>query len=115
MRTSPQLLAFGFKNFKGQSNPNFKNINCRKNYYQLLEVGQDASLLAIRKSYMSLVKKYHPDFNPTGQAHFTELQEAYKVLSNCDNRNYYDNNNIFFSPPDTDARTREENLNQKDQ
>jgi preprotein translocase subunit Sec63 len=56
MRTITKTISFGFKNFKGQRNPEFKNIDLRKDYYKILGVGQDTSLLNIRKAYMKLVK-----------------------------------------------------------
>lgn len=67
MRTATKMISFGFKNFKGQNNPEFKHIDLRKDYYKILEVNQDAEVFTIRKSYMNLVKKYHPDRNPNGQ------------------------------------------------
>ena len=32
-----------------------------KNYYEILEVSQNASPEVIEKAYKALVKKYHPD------------------------------------------------------
>lgn len=53
-------------------------------YYNILNVSQDASLDEIKKSYRRLVKKYHPD-NYVGSEweaseHMSELNEAYNVL-----------------------------------
>lgn len=114
MKICNQYLLFGFKNFKGQSNPEFKHINLRKDYYKVLEVQNDAPMLTIRKSYMKLAKKLHPDVNPNGHSQFTEIQEAYNVLCNGELRKYYDSNNIFYAPPAPKTTTAEENLNERD-
>lgn len=50
-------------------------------YYRLLGVGINAPQIAIRKSYLKLAKKYHPD-RVTGNADmFKKINEAYKILS----------------------------------
>jgi curved DNA-binding protein CbpA len=64
-----------------------------KNYYTLLGVPQAATGDEIRAAYRSLAKKYHPDKapdNPFAAAHFSEIQEAYEVLSNPARRAAYD-------------------------
>ena len=65
-----------------------------KNYYEILEVHPKASQEIIKKAYQTLAKKYHPD---TSQLSYdislkkmTELNEAYKVLSNSQKRQEYD-------------------------
>lgn len=42
------------------------------------------------------MKKFHPDLNPRGHDEFTEVQEAYNVLSDRKMRGYYDHNNKFY-------------------
>ena len=34
-----------------------------KNYYEILEVSENASFEVIEKAYRTLAKKYHPDMN----------------------------------------------------
>lgn len=52
-----------------------------KDYYNILEVTENASDEEIKKQYRKLSKKYHPDVNPDGGDKFKEIAEAYDVLS----------------------------------
>lgn len=66
-----------------------------KNYYEILQVSQDASPEIIKAAYLVLIKKYHPDNNPYFQKESTEITNvinvAYSVLSNPLKRIEYDN------------------------
>ncbi len=66
-----------------------------KNYYQILEVNENASPEVIEKAYKVLAKKYHPDTYPKDKIYwaenkFKEITEAYNVLSNSYSRFEYD-------------------------
>ena len=66
-----------------------------KNYYDLLEVSENASFEVIEKAYRVLAQKYHPDKWPNNQAYwaedrFKEITEAYQTLSNANLRKEYD-------------------------
>jgi len=63
-----------------------------KNYYKILEVSENATQVAIKKSYRSLAKKYHPDKSSSAHAAqlFTEVNEAYGVLSDPEQKATYD-------------------------
>lgn len=66
-----------------------------KNYYQILEVSENASPEVIEKAYKVLAKKYHPDTQPRdklfwAEINFKEITEAYQVLSNSSLRKEYD-------------------------
>lgn len=58
--------------FKFSLNKN--TINLSKNYYKVLEIDMKSDQKTIKKSYLKLVKKFHPDVNKTGKEKFTEVQ-----------------------------------------
>src|ERR1700716_1821410 len=64
-----------------------------KDYYEVLGVGRNAAADEIKTAYRKLARKFHPDLNPgdkTAEERFKELQEAYDVLSDAENRKLYD-------------------------
>jgi molecular chaperone DnaJ len=64
-----------------------------KDYYDVLGVPEGATADDIKKAYRKLAKKHHPDANPDdpGAAErFKEISEAYRVLSDADQRKRYD-------------------------
>ncbi len=64
-----------------------------KDYYQILGVSRNASPDEIKKTYRRLALKYHPDKNPDdprAAEQFKEINEAYEVLSNPEQRQEYD-------------------------
>ena len=65
----------------------------KRDYYDVLGVGKDASESDIKLAYRRLAKKFHPDLNktdPDATEKFKEVQEAYEVLSDPNKRNQYD-------------------------
>ncbi|MCB9845572.1 MAG: DnaJ domain-containing protein [Phycisphaeraceae bacterium] len=64
----------------------------RRDYYEVLGVARDATDDQIRRAYRDLARRLHPDVNkaPDAQAKFTEIQEAYDVLSDEKKRRLYD-------------------------
>lgn len=65
----------------------------KKDYYDVLGVGRDASADDIKKAYRRLAMKFHPDRSqgePENEARFKEAKEAYEVLKDADKRAAYD-------------------------
>ena len=65
----------------------------KRDYYDILEVDKGASDDQIKQSFRSLARKYHPDKNPDdedAETRFKEIQEAYAILSNPEERRKYD-------------------------
>src|SRR5215831_11807631 len=65
----------------------------KRDYYEVLGIGRDASADDIKKAYRQLALKFHPDRNPGDEEapkRFKEAAEAYEVLSDQDKRQRYD-------------------------
>lgn len=64
-----------------------------KDYYKILGVDRDISQAELKKSYRKLARKYHPDVSKEKNAEerFKEINEAYEVLGDEENRSQYDN------------------------
>ena len=66
----------------------------KRDYYEVLGVGREATAEEIKKGYRKLALKYHPDRNPEDKAgaehKFKEASEAYQILSDADKRSQYD-------------------------
>jgi molecular chaperone DnaJ len=63
-----------------------------KDYYKILEVEPVATPQEIKKSFRRLALKFHPDKNADNhlaEARFKEIQEAYEILSDPDQRKEY--------------------------
>lgn len=64
-----------------------------RDYYEVLGVDKNATDTDIKKSYRKLAKKYHPDLHPNDKEaneKFSEINEAYEVLSDPEKRKKYD-------------------------
>jgi molecular chaperone DnaJ len=65
----------------------------KRDYYEVLGVGKNASEDDIKKAYRKLARQYHPDINkdnPDAEGKFKEATEAYEVLSDQEKRARYD-------------------------
>jgi len=65
-----------------------------KDYYAILGVAKNASEQDVKKAYRKLALKWHPDKNPenkeAAKQKFTEIGEAYEVLSDPEKRKIFD-------------------------
>jgi curved DNA-binding protein len=63
-----------------------------QDYYKILGVPRDADQAEIKQAYRKLARRYHPDVNkdPDAEDKFKEVNEAYEVLKDADNRQAYD-------------------------
>ena len=67
-------------------------------YYELLGVGRDATPEDIKKAFRRVARETHPDANhddPTAEARFKEVAEAYEVLKDPERRRRYDRGETF--------------------
>ncbi|KAF3934483.1 hypothetical protein ABW19_dt0203233 [Dactylella cylindrospora] len=77
----------------GHPPPEFEPL---PDWYKVLELTREASSSAIRAAYKRLAFQYHPDktldekLKPEMTRRFTEIQEAYEVLSDSRRRDEYD-------------------------
>jgi curved DNA-binding protein len=65
----------------------------KRDFYEVLGVSRSASQDEIRKAYKKLAKKFHPDVKPAdpdAEKKFSEITEAYDVLSDDAKRKSYD-------------------------
>ena len=65
----------------------------KRDYYEVLGVSKDANEAELKKAFRALARKFHPDKNPDdaeSEQLFKEVQEAYAVLSNPEQRRQYD-------------------------
>ena len=63
-----------------------------KNFYEILEVGRDATNEELKKAYREKALQFHPDKNdhPDAEDTFKKVAEAYEILSDskCSYYNY---------------------------
>jgi molecular chaperone DnaJ len=67
-------------------------VASKRDYYEVLGIGPNASAEEIKKAYRKLALQHHPDRNPGDKAaeeRFREASEAYQVLSDQNRRSQY--------------------------
>lgn len=71
-----------------------------KNYYQILNISSNADDEEIKGAYYTMAKKFHPDKNLRNPYYsadkFREVQEAYRILSDEQEKAIYDQQFIYL-------------------
>ena len=71
-----------------------------KNYYQILNIPSSAGEEEIKNAYYAMAKKFHPDKNLRNPYYsadkFREIQEAYRILSDVQEKAVYDQQFIYL-------------------
>lgn len=72
--------------------PQFDASQGKKSPYEILGVDRSATAKDVRKAFLALSKKFHPDVSKEEGAaeRYKEINEAYDILSNADKRRAYD-------------------------
>ena len=67
-------------------------MRVKRDYYEVLGIGRNATDEEIKRAFRKLAFKHHPDHNHEAGAaeRFKEANEAYEVLSDSDKRSAYD-------------------------
>ncbi|OMJ86504.1 hypothetical protein SteCoe_11998 [Stentor coeruleus] len=83
-------------------------MSVQKTNYELLNVSVKASQDEIKKAYLGLAKKYHPDSPEGNEEMFKIITEAYTILKNEEKRAEYDNS-FKKSSKGAKSKVKEEN------
>src|SRR5262252_2102501 len=62
-------------------------------FYVILGIERDATLVDVKRAYRRLARRYHPDINPGDRlaaVQFEQIAEAFATLSDPDRRRRYD-------------------------
>lgn len=81
----------------------------KKDLYKILGVSRQGKTVEIRRAYLKLARRLHPDVNPGDrEAHrrYREIQEAFRVLSLRQSRDLYDRKGETGPTPGKGSRTR---------
>jgi hypothetical protein len=80
-------------------NPTKRLIYDGVNYYEFLEVTQDATTEQIRRAFRKQARRHHPDVNPgnrKAETQYKKINEAYEILNDMQKRQIYDHLWVTF-------------------
>jgi hypothetical protein len=63
-------------------------------YYEILKVRPNANQTEIKKAYINLARKHHPDLGGSSSTEFSHVVKAYQILSDERERAEYDDSLI---------------------
>ena len=72
------------------TNERQRQMEANRALYRVMGVSRDATQAQLKKAYHNLARRYHPDKNPEDGARFTEISNAYNLLSDPRKRQLYD-------------------------
>ncbi|XP_071527543.1 dnaJ homolog subfamily C member 30, mitochondrial-like isoform X1 [Panulirus ornatus] len=87
-----------------------KNIEYKKNYYDVLQLTPKATQAQVKSAYYKLSKTYHPDQSKGKEdtsVRFREITEAYEILGNFHKRKMYDKGLLNISTAASPAEAEE--------
>ncbi|XP_034486654.1 chaperone protein DnaJ [Drosophila innubila] len=111
-----QLNAFAWVRYMAsyQTNHGYRKLRCIKNYYDVLKVPVNCDKSDIKRAYIELSKKYHPDGSSqtSDSEEFIKVCEAYKILSKRVSRESYNNRlrSQFYMVPPVDISYMNQNI-----
>lgn len=87
--------------------------SAQRDYYDILGVKKTVDPKEIKKAYRRLARQYHPDLHPGEkkaemEKKFQELNEAYEVLGDEENRKKYDQYGMNWKEAEAYARARQQ-------
>ncbi|CAD8120742.1 unnamed protein product [Paramecium sonneborni] len=86
-------------------------IDYTKDYYKILKLPSTADQSQIRIHYYQLAKKYHPESQKANSEKYSNVQEAFKILSDLDYKNKYDLKRVN----NVDTTQKSDQIEKKDQ
>ena len=72
--------------------------------YEILEISKNADYAEIKSAYRKLVRKFHPDINPSFEEKFKLIKSAYEILIDDETKSKYDRFKNFSSPKSFDSK-----------
>lgn len=79
-----------------------------KNYYEILGVSRNATIIEIKKRYRNLAGIHHPDKQGGNKLIFSQINIAFDTLKNENKRNVYDNNLTYNERLERERKERED-------